>query len=237
MASNYYDTTIKRYPDGTVQYRASVIFVHSKSYLDSPAAAKESESDPVHIAKVSYHRTVDNLYDILHSNIWQYFFTLTLSPEKVDRYDYTSCCIAIKRFTHVIGQYNVGYVIVPERHKDGAWHFHGLMFGMPDRFLIINDNQYLEFKQYTDGFCSLSSIVDSAKASNYILKYIIKGYNYLDIPKGKKRYWASRNLARPDIEYDVLTQDQIDELLADSLYNKDIDSDFFKGYIINTREY
>ena len=102
--------------------------------------------------------------------------------------------------------------------------------------LFVNDKHYLEFRQYSYGFCSLSHVSDSGKAANYILKYMIKGYNYLDIPKGKKRYWASRNLNKPIIDHDVFTEDYITSLIDQAHYVKKIDNDFMNGYIIDMRE-
>lgn len=235
--NNYYDVTIKRYPDGTIQYRANLLYLHSSSFIDSPGAFKEKKSDPIRSAKNSYKRSTDKLYDILHSNIWDYFFTLTLDSKKVNRYDYIKAVDCISHFTNLICKYGGLYVIVPERHKDGAWHFHGLINNLPDHCLVVNDMGYFEFRSYHYGYCSLSRVIDSSKASNYIMKYITKGWNYLDIPKGKKRYWASRGLQLPDIEYDVFTEDQINEAIKDSFYYKEIDNDFYKGYIIDVREY
>lgn len=234
--NSYYEVKIKRFCDGTIQYRASLIYLSSTSFLDSPGNSEDKKIDPVRSLKNSYKRTIDILYDILHSNEWEYFFTLTLDKNKVyDRYDFNSCATYIHRFTDLLYRSGCLYVIVPERHKDGAWHFHGLLNHCNNLKLVINDNGYFEFKSYHYGFCSLDRVIDSARAGNYILKYMIKGYNYLDIPKNKKRFWSSRYLNRPDIEYDYMTQNQIDELIKDSFYVKDVDEKFFKGYIINCK--
>lgn len=236
--TNLYDVTIKRFGDGTIQYRANLIFVPYNNFVLSPSFEKEKKSDPVRSAKNSYNRSVANLYDIVHSNEWEYFFTLTLDPKKVeDRYNYEIVTKYISRFTDLLYKQGCLYIIVPEKHKDGAWHFHGLLTNCNDLKLVVNDNGYFEFRSYHYGYCSLDRVKDTARASNYILKYMVKGYNYLDIPKGKKRYWASRGLNRPDIEYDVMTEDQISDLLSDSFYFKVIDSDFYNGYIIDCREY
>lgn len=240
MSSNFYDVTIKRFPDGTIQYRANLIYVPYNNYVLSPGRdiRTKKEYDPVRAAKVSYQRSVSTLYDILHSNNWSFFFTLTLDPNKVgDRYDYCNCAIYIQRFTDLLYRSGCLYVIVPERHKDGAWHYHGLLTNCDNLDLNLNDNGYFELSKYKYGYSSIDRIQDSARASNYILKYMIKGYNYLDIPKGKKRYWASRGLDRPDVEYDVLTEDQLQDLIKDSHYYKEIDNDFYKGYIIDCKEF
>lgn len=234
--TEYYDTKIKRFQDGTVQYSASRIFVPYNNFVLSPGIDKPKESDPVKVARDSYRRTINSLYDILHANVWDYFITLTFNSDYVDRYDYGCCTVCIIKFLDLLRHNGCLYVVVPERHKDGAWHFHGLINNADNLKLIVNSNGYLEIPSYHYGFNSISRVEDSAKASNYILKYMIKGYNFLDIPKGKKRYFASRGLDRPDIEYDVFTQDEIDDLISRSHYYKKIDNDFYDGYIIDVKE-
>lgn len=236
--NDYYDVTIKHFADGSVQYRASLIYIPYKdNYVLSPGKDKQHIPDPVRSAKNSYNRSVEKLYDIIHANIWDWFFTLTLDDKKVgDRFDYVNCISFIQRFTDIIYRRGGLYVVVPERHKSRAWHFHGLMRNLPADCFELNDNGYFIFSDYDWGYCSADRVIDSQRAANYILKYMVKGYNYLDIPKGKKRYWASRGLDRPDIDHDVFTQDQIEDLLNNSFYNKEIDNDFYKGYIIDVRE-
>lgn len=208
-----------------------------KDYVLSPGFDKVKDPDPVRSAKNSFNRTVAHLYDLLHSNEWQYFITLTLDPKIVrDRYDYQCSIDCIQHFTDLLYRSGSCYVIVPERHEDGAWHFHGVLNNVADSQLDVNYDQYFTLRQYHYGYSSVSSIVDTAKAANYILKYMVKGYNYLDIPKGKKRYFASRSLDMPDIENDVLTSQDVDELISKSFWHKRIDSDFYDGYIIDIKE-
>ena len=40
---------------------------------------------------VSRNRTIHKIYDIAKSNYWEWFFTLTFDPEKVDSFDYSLC--------------------------------------------------------------------------------------------------------------------------------------------------
>lgn len=232
-----YDTKIKYYPDGNIRYSCNKIIIPYNNFSYSPAKDNKSkDTDIIRSKRNSLNRSVDKLYDIVHSNTWDYFFTLTLDPGKVDRYDFILSSNCVHHFTDLLYRSDCLYVIVPEKHKDGAWHFHGLLTNTDNLKLVVNDNGYFEFKQYNYGYCSLSRVVDTNKVANYILKYLIKGYDFLDIPKGKKRYWASRGLDIPDVEYDVLTIDQINDLLNKSYYYKKIDNDFYKGYIIDVNE-
>ena len=67
---------------------------------------------------------------------------------------------------------NFKYIFITEKHKDGAFHFHGLV---KDLELYPNVNGYLSSKVFDElGFNSFSPIKDYNKCCNYITKYITK---------------------------------------------------------------
>lgn len=98
-------------------------------------------------------------------NSWEYFFTGTLNPEWHDRHN-------LDRFRSAFAQWirdqrkkyrsNIRYVFVAERHKDGAWHLHGLLSGIPQdrlsRFVPgihprrLVDGDYLNWGDYAKKF-------------------------------------------------------------------------------------
>lgn len=225
-----YDVTIKRFPDGTIRYSANYIsnFFDRSIYTDDLVNHK---SDPNRSLKVSYNRTVSHVADLIHANEWDWFFTLTFDERKVDRYNYEKCSDLVHHFTDLLYRAGARYIIVPEKHKDGAWHFHGLLKDLSFDELYTNSNGYLSFKRYKYGFTSLDPVRDTHRAGTYILKYLVKGYNYIDIPKGKKRYWASRKLDKPIIEYDIIDVSELDNLRSKAYYERKIDMDFFSGWI------
>ena len=61
---------------------------------------------------------------------WDYFVTFTFNSDKVDRYNFSEVSKKLSKWIDNIKQKygckDMGYIIVPEKHKDGAWHFHGL---------------------------------------------------------------------------------------------------------------
>ena len=77
------------------------------------------------------------------------------------------------------------YLIIFEKHKDGAYHLHGLVGGL-GKDVYENQNGYLSLYDFEElGFNSLSKIKDKIKLSSYITKYITKdfvktssGYSY-----------------------------------------------------------
>lgn len=72
-------------------------------------------------------RARKQVFELCACNSFDLFFTLTLDPERIDRYDYKA---AVRKFgqwaDNQVRRRGLRYVAVPELHKDGAVHFHGL---------------------------------------------------------------------------------------------------------------
>lgn len=72
-------------------------------------------------------RARKQLFELCACNDFDLFFTLTLNKEVIDRYDYKT---VVRRFgqwaDNRVRRKGLRYVAVPELHKDGAVHFHGL---------------------------------------------------------------------------------------------------------------
>lgn len=67
------------------------------------------------------------VFELCDCNDFDLFFTLTLSPDKIDRYDYKAAVERLRVYlSNRVQRKGLRYVAVPERHKDGAIHFHGL---------------------------------------------------------------------------------------------------------------
>lgn len=78
----------------------------------------------------SARRARSKLRRLALSNEFSDFITLTLDPAKIDRCDPASVQRALSTWcSNMVQRYGLKYVIVPEQHKDGAWHFHGLVHG------------------------------------------------------------------------------------------------------------
>lgn len=73
-------------------------------------------------------RAAAKVRDLALSNPFKWFVTLTLDPAKVDRYDVKEITKKLNNWLdHQVQRRGAAYVIIPERHKDGALHFHGLV--------------------------------------------------------------------------------------------------------------
>ena len=64
------------------------------------------------------------------ANEFQWFVTLTLDQQKVDRWDPQAIMKTANRWLdNMVRRHGLRYILVSERHKDGAFHFHGFFAG------------------------------------------------------------------------------------------------------------
>lgn len=157
-------------------------------------------------------------------NRFEYFCTFTFDGDKFDRYDLALVAKKLRRwFSNFKTRFapNFDYLIVPERHKDGAWHFHGLVRGLPaseftvpakipvrDRDtqkikLVPNTSHYVRWSRYskTFGFFDCSCIKNYEACAMYVAKYITKDLE--TVCKGSHLYFASKGLRRPELVFDA----------------------------------
>ncbi len=150
-------------------------------------------------------------------NEWDYFFTGTLDQRKFDRFDldtYSSRLSQFIRDKRKKYQSQIQVLLVPERHKDGAWHIHGLISGLPARQLRaftppapqrLIDGGFLNWPDYqnTFGFCSLAPIRDPVATAFYITKYVSKDLSRRSGDVGKHLYFHSRPLKKAERASDI----------------------------------
>lgn len=155
-------------------------------------------------------------------NTWDFFVTLTLSPDLVrDRLDLDSWHKGLSQWLYDIARkkYNtrIYYILVPELHRNRkGWHMHGLFSGLPISALRLFKLEerlpdYIRRKlrcgglvyDWPDyrikyGFCDVEPIANQDACSRYVSKYIVKGSASTanDIPKGSHLYYCSRGLLR-----------------------------------------
>lgn len=91
------------------------------------AAGKKSEgADMVR----SMRRARAKLRRLALANEFEYFVTLTLDQTRIDRYDPKIITKALNTWLdNMVRRHGLRYILVPERHKDGALHFHGFFAG------------------------------------------------------------------------------------------------------------
>lgn len=198
-----------------------------------------SFADAERSEKVSRNRTLKNLYYDTRSNEWEWFITLTFDPKKVDRYDYDAVVKKLKNWLIMCRRDcpDMKYILVPELHKDGAFHFHGLIANC-DALQFVNSGvkdksgkSIYNIGKYKLGWTTATRVESTEKVSKYISKYITK--ELCAATFGRKRYWKSRNLNQAEIVTLTLLGDlQVfrDSVESVAQWSKSID-----GYI--TTEY
>jgi hypothetical protein len=137
---------------------------------------------------------------------WDYFATFTLAEKKQDRFDLSGF---IKDLGNWIRNYRkkygsqLQYLIIPEQHKDGAWHAHGLLRNVAPDSLVKNEHGYLDMPYYRArfGYISLSKVKSHERCASYITKYISKDVEATadHMKKGQHLFYSSRGLAGKEI--------------------------------------
>ena len=220
----------KIYPDFVkiVKYNRPIVFTN---FLDRGSSAfltnEENDEENDYLQK-SINRTKTKISDYILCNNFTHFITFTFDPKnskvktEENRHDLLKMSkllmtwINSEQINHFRrhGQ-RFKYLIVPERHKNNAWHFHAVFedykneiedfYSSKNKYLTVDEirsknkkpkNQRGFLPRYTLGRSEIAPIKDKTKMSNYIKKYITKE---LINEKYKKRYWASRNLKTPEI--------------------------------------
>lgn len=187
-----------------------------------------------HSRIVSLNRSVQKIYEIAFSNKWDYFITLTFDPKKVDSLDYD---VVIKKTTQWLNNMskrrtdgNLKYLFIPEKHKSGAYHIHGLLadcgtmeFVDSGRVSIGNkcfkrteNNAHYptiyNIGNWRYGFSTASEVQDSDRVCSYLTKYVTKDL-VIDL-KGRRRYFPSNNLNRPEVQTTLFSQDEMNNYIA-----------------------
>lgn len=232
-----YNYKKRTFADGTVESRfySYVVYTGNKEIVNKREYAEEpfthtlveevNSFDELEVREerskqVSRNRTIQNMYSYARSNVWEYFVTLTFNPEKVDRYDYTECTRRLSDWLKNQHRVYPGmkYVFVPEHHKDGAFHFHGLVSGVTDALVDSGkrDKQgrtIYNVGKYRLGWSTATECGNLEACSKYITKYITK--ELCELTKGRKRYWVSRNCNKPEEEVMILDAEEKRQLYAE----------------------
>ena len=147
--------SIKRvYPDGTIKRCVSdrpfnvggrneyPAFDGVRSVLDRRRKVP-NQSDPSPDSKKdekSLERVRKKIFDLVMLNSWDWFLTLTLDQDKIDRTDVRAAGSKLRQWIndHLVKKYeDVRYLAVYEQHKKSeqngkrAYHFHMLLSGVP----------------------------------------------------------------------------------------------------------
>ena len=111
-------------------YESAAKFNHSNRCSNITRTVARDAADKAGASEASAdrarRRAATKVRDIALSNRFRWFVTLTLDRERIDRYDVGVITKKLNQvMDNLVRRRGLAYVLVPERHKDGAIHFHG----------------------------------------------------------------------------------------------------------------
>lgn len=188
---NYW--SLCRFPDKVAYtYKYKKLKKHWNNFLNV--------TDKEEIERISLSRTKNNIKNICLSNNFEYFCTFTVNSKNADRFSLQEVQDKMKKICKSIQRKNKNfkYIYITEQHKNGAFHFHGMVKNID---LYLNKYYYYSSKDFDKlGYNSFSPIKDYNKCCNYITKYITK--NCIK-NENNQIYFCSRGLSKGDSEYMV----------------------------------
>ena len=145
----------KVYPDmiKVIIYNEPKMFF-KRVYATGERRAREDYTPSVS----SLSRTKMLVQDIVLCNDFELFCTFTFNPALVDSFNFNACrhkmSVWLHRQSDKSKQFGkeFKYLIIPEQHKSGAWHFHALISGYTGSLHaskacdIVNITQSTSFK-------------------------------------------------------------------------------------------
>lgn len=134
------------------------------------------------------------------ANEFRWFVTLTLDKAKVDRYDPKAIMQTVNRWLdNMVRRHGLSYILVPERHKDGAFHFHGFFSDSLDAVDSGHSDKgghpVYNLPQWPLGYTTAIGLYgEYPTAVAYVCKYI--GKQEGERPMGRW-YYSGGNLREP----------------------------------------
>lgn len=206
-----HNTCVYEYPDGSrdIMVASRPIFREAgwESATKKAAAAerplpreagKKSEGDD---AKRSATRARSKLRRLALANGFDYFVTLTIASDKLDRYDGAAIVKKLNTWCdNMVRRHGLRYILIPEQHRDGAWHFHGFMAGeglkAVDSGVRWDGREVYNLPQWKLGFSTAQRLYgDYHAAVGYCCKYI--GKQQYQRPLGRW-YYSGGALREPE---------------------------------------
>lgn len=227
--------SIYRYTD---QIYKVVQFFSVRAHLGPGPAEQHKHHDKKLDSSISRSKRV--ILEKALCNHWDWFCTFTIAEENFDRKDLVRWRDTFTQWMRDQRKkgFPIQYLLVPEQHKDGSWHAHGLFSGLPDAELIsfkemdkqgyrsskgrrlakkLRTSDYFNWPAYQKnfGFCSFGRIKNSVAAGFYITKYITKDNDRMVKDVGLHSYYVSRGLQGATKHLDFYGRDpEIDMLLV-----------------------
>lgn len=147
------------------------------------------------------------------ANDFRWFVTLTLDQTKVDRYDPSVVVRKMGQWcSNQVKRKGLRYILVPERHKDGALHFHGFfsdsLEAVDSGHKAKNGQPIYNLPGWDLGFTAAIEVYGEYSAAvAYVCKYIGKQG---DKPAGRW-YYSGGALQEPQAEFCEISPRELEE--------------------------
>jgi len=240
---------------GTMEVNTDVDRTRKFMYDDNGILVPKDEDKRIsifelqNVLKDSRKRGIDNFYAYINANEWQYFITLTIeNTNKVNKYDDDQVKYIWQLFRQKMQRRfkNIKILAVPENHKKGGIHFHGLLGNVNlSKFLTLainsaktykfkgveRENEYylqplktkygdqvynLDPKIFNSGFVQIVNIKDNNQLK--ISNYMSKymAKDYAVAKYNKKLYFHTCNLDFRTKQVSYLTQEEKQQIIDES---------------------
>jgi hypothetical protein len=242
---NYKEIAIIKSYRNTDKLKMTICQKHNPHTLDKFRFVDKSKKGMVNDRKLDCNlsRAKNAVFELAMCNRWEYFGNFTISSQKHDRADLKGY---YKEFSQWLQNYNkkhslkIKYLFIPEKHKDGNWHIHGFITGIPLSHLVkfkrgdktpdgkpipsdLWKKGYHNWVDYMNkfGWCSLGIIENPEATAKYVTKYFTKDMMNAVSEVNAKSYYCSRGLKKAtEVKRGYL-----------AIPVKDADCDFVNDYV------
>ena len=238
---------MKSYPDGSFELLASDVPCfrqsgweeHGREAARGTSAADKTRREATEGTSAadqerSMRRAAGRVRDLALCNDFRWFVTLTLDPAKIDRHDMEALTHVLNRWSdNRVRRKGLRYILVPERHKDGAIHLHGffsdalplvdsgtvsLPGGKPrkprsrkqrEEWLSAGGKIVYNIPDWSLGFSTALQLTgDYHAAVAYVCKYVRKQQEKI----GGRWYYSGGKLVEPVVSYLDIGYREVEEM-------------------------
>lgn len=205
---------------------------------------KSAEKEKQQRFSQSLSRTKARIFELAACNEFTHFCTFTQDEEKRDRFDLNAFRTDFAQLVRNMNRdraegAKIQYLLIPEKHKNGAWHMHGLLKGLtpedlrpftleeklPQRLRkqLKEGVKIYDWTRYrrSFGYFTCTEIENGTAAAKYITKYVTKDVAETARKSGAHLFFASQGLkGREKLEWRSFDKCPVD--------NWDFENDFVK---------